>query len=650
MRSDQRLGKTRRDGIQVESGQYRVAITHSSLPFFPIFFSSTTFVCGAGSPKRLRVSVEESFPSHYAPARRLLSPTASDTSEDWTGSPDEPQEAAAATPTSDVLVDAVTPEERFDIWYCYVCGNDDDDKLMLLCEARDCERGCHAYCAGMARMPTSREFWYCNRHQPRQQASVPASERARPVPSSVPDISDAITRTLLSSSTGTTRNSDALVFSFFEGHCLDHYLSEFDISVEEFFSSTSPGEGVLSIRIEMACGFLTCAKDYEDLPIRSATRVRQSLVREFQVRNLDDTAFHVPRTVQVVDALTAAQPVKAAFTKVAVTTSMVETALLHAKDPSTDPSIEVRRMCALGCLLQYALGGRISEFASTSELWALWSAERGAATTSVVHDRHTLLVSDIHCLGVDGSAFPLSQLSEPIIGPIARIVGLCLTLRSSKTHQKPKVVNWFLSSHAVPSTNGGRDSIPMTQGHMLLVDELISLVPAFARFANAESHRPLLSMRRSLPNQPPLSYKKLVARMIGEYTKELAYAHKLDARFFSSKSWKCGVVSNAKAAGQSPEAVRSVGQHASDTSSRRYQAGATSNEQTPLYGITDLVARSEITAFLNRHDAIARGPPRPIYGEQDPREAVQDEVQGDESVLRDLRPRGDRTGFSPTFC
>ena len=39
---------------------------------------------------------------------------------------------------------------------------------------------------------------------------------------------------------------------------------------------------------------------------------------------LDDTAVKVPRTLQVVDALTFAQPVKTAFSIVAVTTSMVE--------------------------------------------------------------------------------------------------------------------------------------------------------------------------------------------------------------------------------------------------------------------------------------------------------------------------------------
>ena len=55
---------------------------------------------------------------------------------------------------------------------CVVCGRDDDEASLLLCDGPDCDAACHVACAGLAAVPAG--DWFCARCAPPEAA--PAEE------------------------------------------------------------------------------------------------------------------------------------------------------------------------------------------------------------------------------------------------------------------------------------------------------------------------------------------------------------------------------------------------------------------------------------------------------------------------------------------
>lgn len=58
---------------------------------------------------------------------------------------------------------------------CMVCGLDDDEASLLLCDGPGCDATCHVVCAGLAAVPDCE--WFCTRCSP---AEAPPAEQVEP--------------------------------------------------------------------------------------------------------------------------------------------------------------------------------------------------------------------------------------------------------------------------------------------------------------------------------------------------------------------------------------------------------------------------------------------------------------------------------------
>lgn len=407
-------------------------------------------------------------------------------------------------------------------------------------------------------------------------------------PSDAP-LQAGVARAVAASRRGTTTSGDDQELVRFRSF----YESWFGLALESTFLRAPATPAWVGHRTQAVAGYLTKLRGAVGARSRKANTVRLALIRAFSGRGWDVGVFATPIVCDTVRGLEALHPPVRMPTILGVSEEMLKLTLRVAQ--LTTPRFRDLSMAALGALLAYGLGSRVSELSATASLMTSDVDEAGVLVLAVHRNRHTLLVSDISAVLASGAVRCLGDgLGDH--GGVQRLgsaTGLHIVQRSSKTITRPVTTSFVVTPGAAAHSEAG------------LINLLIERVIAWVVAGGHRASDPLLSYRLSGSEH---HLRDLRASGFRAYTKWAANEVGFPSAHFSSKSWKVGSVSHGLMIGESASSVATRGQHASFSSTKFYDVGHRAGAEPPSFGVPDRLVRLDIEREARERGAVAAAP------------------------------------------